>query len=77
MSEEKKNSFQRGLDQLKGKHTKEEFFKIYNMSREEFEEYLEEIDKEGKSNTWFVHLLIAYHKSYPDKETEWDKKWGE
>ena len=46
------------------------------MSRTEFEEYLEKIDKEGKSNTWFVHLVIAYHSSYLEKKADWDRKWG-
>ncbi|MDE6474771.1 MAG: hypothetical protein K2L70_06700 [Clostridia bacterium] len=46
------------------------------MSREEFKAYLEKIEKEGKSNTWYVHLLIAYHKSYPEEATKWEKRRG-
>ncbi|MDE6474768.1 MAG: hypothetical protein K2L70_06685 [Clostridia bacterium] len=76
MRDENYDYFQKGLEKIKGRHTEEEFFEIYNMSKKEYEEYLKRIEKEGKSNLWFVHMVIAYHNSYPEKEKEWKEKWG-
>lgn len=58
------------------KITKDEFLSIYEMSDEEREKALDKMEKRGIKRVHFIHLLIAYHNTYPEKKKEYDKRKG-
>ena len=64
--------FERILEVVKDKMTKEEFFKIYNASFDDEDEN-NKILEDPEKDAAFGHLFVAYFTTYPEKEEEYDK----
>lgn len=68
--------FEQILKVLKDKMTKEEFFRIYNSSFDDEDDY-DKILKDPEKDAAFGHLFVAYHTTYPEKEEEYRRKDAE
>ena len=59
-------SFEQALQ--KAEKTEEEFLRLYNLSQEERDKLFREMESTGKGYDWYIHVLIAYYNTYPEKK---------
>lgn len=59
-------SFEQALQTAE--RTEEEFMRLYNMQPKDRDKLFREMEAKGKSYDWYIHVLIAYHNTYPEKK---------